>query len=233
LADSPIASDDHHHDGTLKSPKGSSGPLTFRRLFGFDRSGPTPPATLAGNPLNPWTIPNAIGYVRLVLIPIFVWLEFRSGGESTLGAIAFAVIAWSDYADGMAARITGQYSRLGTLLDPITDRLLIISGVVVCYRYELLPRWALVVLVIREVFMLVAGRMALKRAIELQVNWPGRLAVWPVMSSIFAALVGWRLVGELFLYIGLALALLATAMYIRDAVADLRGRRNASLTPSS
>ncbi len=52
--------------------------LTFRRLSGLDRSGPPPPETLAGQPLNPWTIPNAIGYVRLALIPVFLILAFRS-----------------------------------------------------------------------------------------------------------------------------------------------------------
>ena len=48
--------------------------LTFRRLSGLDRSGPPPPETLPGAPLRPWTIPNAIGYVRLALIPVFLVL---------------------------------------------------------------------------------------------------------------------------------------------------------------
>ena len=53
------------------------------------------------------------------------------------------MIGWGDYADGIAARVTGQYSRLGALMDPVTDRLLVISGVVVCWHFQLLPRWAL------------------------------------------------------------------------------------------
>ena len=69
----------------------------------------------------------------------------------------FAVIAWSDYFDGIAARVTGQYSRMGALLDPLVDRLLIIAGVIVCWKFELLPRWALAVLAARELFMLVPG----------------------------------------------------------------------------
>ena len=52
--------------------------LTFRRLFGLDRSGPPPPMTLAGAPLNPWTIPNAIGFVRLALIPVFFVVAMSS-----------------------------------------------------------------------------------------------------------------------------------------------------------
>src|SRR5205085_2806514 len=100
--------------------------------------------------------------VRLALIPVFLVLSLSSDtGTDALPAIIFAVVAWSDYADGIAARVTGQYSRFGALLDPIVDRLLIISGVVACWYHDLLPRWALAVLVLREAFMLAAGRDAL------------------------------------------------------------------------
>ena len=107
-------------------------------------------------------------------------------------ATLFAVIGWGDYADGIAARVTGQYSRLGALMDPVTDRLLVICGVVVCWHFELLPRWALAVLAVRELLMLVLGRYALSRGVELRINWPGRLAVAPVMGSFFFAMVGLR-----------------------------------------
>ena len=98
------------------------------RLLGLDRSGPPPPETRAGQPLRPWTIPNAIGFVRLALIPVFLIVALSSDdGSARSPAILFAVIGWGDYADGIAARVTGQYSRLGALMDPITDRLLVIS----------------------------------------------------------------------------------------------------------
>ena len=130
--------------------------LTFRRLSGLDRSGPPPPETQAGAPLRPWTIPNAIGYVRLALVPVFLVLALQSeSGTDALPAVLFAVIGWSDYADGIAARVTGQYSRMGALLDPLVDRMLIIAGVIVCWKFELLPRWALALLAARELFMLV------------------------------------------------------------------------------
>ena len=81
---------------------------------------------MAGAPLRPWTIPNAIGYVRLALIPVFLVLALSSeSGTDALPAVLFAVIGWSDYLDGIAARVTGQYSRLGALLDPLVDRLLV------------------------------------------------------------------------------------------------------------
>lgn len=198
-------------------------PLTARRLLGLDRSGAPPPATLAGAPLNPWTIPNAIGFARLALVPVFLVVAFSSDdGVGLWPALLFAVIGWGDYADGMAARITRQYSRLGALMDPVTDRLLVICGVVVNWHFELLPRWALAVLVARELLMLVLGQHALRRGVELRINWPGRLAVAPVMGGLFFPLCGLQTLGELCLYLGLVLALMATALYLRDGARALR-----------
>ena len=57
-----------------------------------------------------------------------------------------------------------------------------ICGVIVCWDFRLLPRWALAVLAAREALMLVLGRYALARGVELRINWPGRLAVAPVMA---------------------------------------------------
>lgn len=195
------------------------------RLLGLDRSGPPPPETAAGRPLRPWTIPNAIGYLRLALIPVFLVSALTSRhGQGALPATLFAVIGFGDYADGIAARLTRQYSRLGALMDPVTDRLLVLCGVVVCWHFALLPRWALGVLAARELAMLALGRYGLARGLELSINWPGRLAVAPVMGSFFFAIATLPRVGEVMLYAGLALALLATALYVRSGLRQARGR---------
>ena len=207
-------------------------PLTFRRLFGLDRSGPPPPATLRGAPWNPWTVPNAIGFIRLALIPVFLVIALSSGdGVSALAVVVFAVIGWSDYLDGIAARVTGQYSRFGALLDPFVDRLLVVSGLVVCWHFELLPRWAIALVVFRELFLLVLGLLAQRRGLELRINWPGRLAVWPTMSAIFFALVGLLTLAEVLLYCGLALAWYAVLLYLRDGFTQL-GRLRAGSPPA-
>ncbi|MFL5817009.1 MAG: CDP-alcohol phosphatidyltransferase family protein [Conexibacter sp.] len=203
--------------------------LTVRRLLGLDRSGPPPAATLAGAPLNPWTIPNAIGFARLLLIPVFLFVALSSDdGVGAPQAILFAVIGWGDYADGMAARVTRQYSRLGTLMDPVTDRLLVICGVIVNWHFELLPRWALAVLVAREVLMIVLAQLGLRRGVDLRINWPGRLAVAPVMGGLFFPMCGLETLGEILLYVGLALALTATALYLRDGWRTMRRGRPSS-----
>ena len=199
--------------------------LTFRRLSGLDRSGPPPPQTLAGQPLNPWTIPNAIGYVRLALIPVFLVLALSSDdGTDPLPVVIFALIGWSDYLDGIAARVTGQYSRLGTLLDPLVDRLLTLAGVIVCWHFELLPRWGLALLAVRELFVVALVRWGMRHDIDLKVNWLGRAGVWPVMSALFFAMVGVEWLAHASLYLGLVLVFGSAAQYVRDGLRQYRAR---------
>jgi CDP-diacylglycerol--glycerol-3-phosphate 3-phosphatidyltransferase len=199
--------------------------LTFRRLSGLDRSGPPPPETLPGAPWRPWTIPNAIGYVRLALLPVFLVLALSSeNGTDALPLILYAVIGWTDYLDGISARVTGQYSRLGTLLDPLVDRLLVLSGVIVCWHFELLPHWGLALLGLRE--LLVIGLVAYGRrhGIELKVNWLGRWGVWPVMSALFFAMAGVEWLAHGSLYLGLVLYLASAVQYFRDGRRQYRAR---------
>jgi cardiolipin synthase len=222
VAEPPVEEPRERH-----APGGGGGRrrLTFARLSGLDRSGPPPAETQSGSPLRPWTIPNAIGFTRLALIPVFLVVALSSGdGNDALAATLFAVIGWGDYADGIAARVTRQYSRLGALMDPVTDRLLVVSGAVVCWRFDLLPRWALAVLAARELAMLALGRYGLRHGVDVRINWPGRLSVAPVMGAFFFAMAGLEGVGEVMLYVGLALVLAATALYVRTGLAALRAK---------
>ena len=202
--------------------------LSKKRLLGLDRSGGPPPETQKGQPLRPLTIPNIVSYARLALLPVFLAMAFSSDdGRGLAIAMVFWLIAAGDQIDGLLARVTGQYSRLGALLDPLTDRALVICGAVVCWHFELLPRWALAALGVRELFMLVLTQLGMRRGMDLQINMVGRWAVWPVMFAIFLTLLTDTWVADVSLYLGLVLTLWATAIYVKDGIDFVRG------TPSS
>ena len=101
---------------------------------------------------------------------------------------------------------------------PVLIATLVVSGVIVCWHFELLPRWALGVLAAREVVMLVLTQIGLRHGLDLEVKMIGRWAVWPTMFSLFLAMVSVTWVAEALLYIGLAMTLWATALYIRDGL---------------
>jgi cardiolipin synthase len=201
----------------------------LRRRFGLDRSGPKPKQTRKGEPLHPWTLPNFVGYLRLALLPVFLVLAYNTDdGTSVLSAMIFWAIAAGDYLDGFLARATGQYSRLGALLDPFIDRLTILSGAVVCWSFELLPRWALLVLALRELVMLFLAQYGLRHGVDVEVNWPGRISVFPIMGGIFLALLAPGWVATTLLIWGLVMAIIATVLYARTGMRAARAARAAS-----
>ena len=194
--------------------------LTKGRLVGLDRSGPEPIETRRGQPLRPFTIPNLIGYARLAAIPVFLVLAFESGdGRTAPAAVLYALIAGGDYIDGLVARATGQYSRMGAILDPIVDRLTILAGVAVCWHFELLPRWALAALLVRELVTVTLAQVGLRRGLDVEINWLGRIGVWLAMTGIFIALAVETWISTTVLLTGLAALILATLLYVRSAFA--------------
>jgi cardiolipin synthase (CMP-forming) len=189
-----------------------------RRLFGLDRSGPLPLQTRAGEPLRPFTLPNLVGYTRLASIPVFLFLAFESGdGRVASATVLYLWITLGDFVDGLLARATGQYSRLGALLDPVVDRLAALAGAAVCWHFELLPRWALVLLAVREVATLVLARVALRRGIELEISWVGRLSTLFTFGGLFWSLVIESWVTVAIFLIGVALGIAATTLYVQAA----------------
>ena len=203
---------------------------TKRRLFGIDRSGPLPSQTRRGAPLHPWTIPNLVGYLRLAAIPVFLVLAFNTeDGRAVAPALLYLAITAGDYLDGFLARATGQYSRMGALLDPVVDRAAVLAGAAVCWHFELLPRWALALLAVREVATLVLAQLALRRGIDLEINWIGRIAVFLIFGGIFWSMVlDWWIIRAGFV-VGVLMSLIATLIYVREA----RGRAQALMQPSS
>jgi cardiolipin synthase len=186
--------------------------------MGLDRSGPEPVQTRAGQPLRPFTIPNLIGYVRLAAIPVFLVLAFDSGdGRDALASVIFLAIALGDLLDGFVARATGQYSRMGALLDPVVDRLTILSGVIVCWHFDLLPHWAIALLVLREVSTLGLSYYGLRHGVDLEITWVGRIAVFLIMGGIFWSMVFDWVILRIGFSIGVLLAVTATVLYVRDA----------------
>jgi phosphatidylglycerophosphate synthase len=194
-------------------------------LLGLRRGGEAPPATRAGQPLRPLTLPNLVGYVRIGLIAAFLAIALGSeDGRVALATTCWAVAAASDYLDGLLARATGQYSRLGALMDPSVDRAVILSGVIVDWKFELLPRWALAALAARELVMIVLVLAALRRGLDIEINWVGRIAVWPTMMGVGGALFMDSWVVEALLYAGIAGAVLASLLYVRAGVRKLNER---------
>src|SRR5215210_7204455 len=98
------------------------------------------------------TIPNALSFVRLLLVPVFLWLVLGPKYD----ALALAVLMVSgitDYLDGKLARRLNQTSKIGAILDPVADRFFILAVVIGLGYRDIIPWWLAVILPLRDVFL--------------------------------------------------------------------------------
>jgi cardiolipin synthase len=121
------------------------------------------------------TAPNVLSALRLASVPFFVWL-FVSGRENAAVAV-YAIFAWTDFFDGYIARRTNSITRLGQLLDPLADRVLIVALAVALVARDVLPLWLALGVIGRDVLVLalwpLLERIGMRR---IQVNFTGKTA---------------------------------------------------------
>jgi cardiolipin synthase len=129
------------------------------------------------------TVPNALSFVRILLIPVFVALL---AGEGTRlgGFLLMAAVLATDWVDGVVARRTGQVTELGKLLDPFADRLAMVAALVTLVVLELFPLWAALLVVVRDVVVAGAGVYLLRKGIRIDVRMLGKYATFTLMWGI-------------------------------------------------
>ena len=186
-------------------------------------------------PERVWTLPNALSVLRLLGVPLFLWLLL--GPESDGWALIVLMIAGiTDWADGKLAKWLNQYSRLGALLDPAADRLYIMSALVALALREIVPYWVMALLVGRELVLGVA-LLVLRRYgyPPLQVHYLGKAATLLLLYAFPALLIaqgeGWlaTLVEPFawaFTIWGTALYLLAGVLYVVQVAGIVRAVRS-------
>jgi CDP-diacylglycerol--glycerol-3-phosphate 3-phosphatidyltransferase len=171
-------------------------------------------------------IPNALTIARFAAVPVFAWLYLRAGEGPAWGAgIFFAAAAATDQVDGYLARRWAVQSRFGTVADPLADRVMIGTAVVLMWATGRIPLLAAAVVIGRDLALVAGYKLLAPRGLELEVTFLGKLATWILYAALCFVIVteegtGWPLV---LLWIGVGLALLAAAQYVvrtRQALAD-------------
>lgn len=137
-----------------------------------------------------FTIPNVLSFLRLLGVPLFLWLILVEEADLwALAVLAFSGV--SDYLDGKLARRWNQISRVGELLDPLADRLYIFSTIVAFTLRDIIPLWFAVVLVSRDVFLL--GLVPFLRRhglLSLPVHFLGKAATFCLLYAFPLLLLG-------------------------------------------
>lgn len=143
-----------------------------------------------------FTLPNVISFIRLLMIPVFLVLLFHD--LNLAATLLFAIAASTDWVDGQVARRTNQVSKLGQLLDPAVDRLLMIAGVAGLFFVGRLPLWIILFVLIRDLILLVGGGYILKRyQVRVPVIYLGKVATTLLYIGFAGILLNWPLLAGL------------------------------------
>lgn len=182
-----------------------------------------------------FSIANIITVLRLALIPFFYW-ALVYGGSDTLAFGLFVLTASTDWVDGLIARSTGTVTRIGKIIDPLVDRLLIAASLIGLYSVGRISLWLLVLLIGRDVYLLYGAWVLERHGLRLDVTWLGKTTTVVLMAG-FAGLVwnfpwvdvpafahvvlgrasftigGTRPIGAYLVYLGVVLSLTAAIQY--------------------
>ncbi|MEW6059967.1 MAG: CDP-alcohol phosphatidyltransferase family protein [Actinomycetota bacterium] len=171
------------------------------------------------------TLPNAISFGRVLLIPVFVGLILHRGTELA-GLLLFGAVASTDWVDGAIARRTGRITKLGEVLDPTADRLALGAGLIALVVRGVFPLWAALLVLVRDAAVLIAGAaLMVSRRACIEVRFVGKSATFGLMTAI--PLVAWGNLGFAFGHAALALGwtffgvaiieyYVAAALYVGD-----------------
>ncbi len=169
-------------------------------------------------------LPNTLTVSRILVIPIFVFLFSSPTPERSVAAgFVFLVAALTDLLDGYLARRRGQITNLGKLLDPVADKLLVASALILLVQFQRVEVWLAIVMIARELIVTGARAVAAKEGFVVPADSYGKLKVVCQISGTLCLILeeviripyfDLHIIGTLVLYIALAVALISGGRYL-------------------
>ncbi len=170
-----------------------------------------------------WTIPNGLTVLRLLLVIPMILCLSRGHILPAAGLMILAVV--TDLTDGLVARKLNQCSDFGRLLDPVVDKLAVVSVslfLVLSPDFHL-PLWFFVFVAVREIAVLSLSLMMVRRNSRIQEsNKPGKRSAFAIGIAVLAFAVKWEPVAQVALWVAVLLTLYSTAVYFRLFLAAMR-----------
>ncbi|MDQ1666607.1 MAG: CDP-diacylglycerol---glycerol-3-phosphate 3-phosphatidyltransferase [Actinomycetota bacterium] len=199
-------------------------------------SKPLPAGDITHHPVSAWNIANALTVARLVLVPVFLVLLLRDGGDSDrwrVGAfLTFAIASVTDRVDGQIARRRGLVTDFGKIADPIADKMLIGAALVGLSVLDQLPWWITVVVLVREVGVTLLRFFVIRHGV-MPASRGGKLKT--LMQAVAIGLLVLPLEGLLHdvalvvMYVAVAVTVVTGADYVLRAARLRRTSERAAL----
>ncbi len=164
-------------------------------------------------------VPNALTLLRILLLPVVVWRFVI--GDATGALIAYMAAMLTDALDGIIARKTNQITALGKLLDPIADKLSLVTLLGLFVSSGEIPLWVLAIILFKEVMMVIGGGVALKHGIVVYALPIGKVTTVTFVLSMVARFISVLPLADVLLWISVALSMVALVWYAVDLMKKL------------
>lgn len=162
-------------------------------------------------------LPTILTLSRIVLIPVFVIVVYQ---HPFWGAAVFGIASITDFLDGYFARRSGQVTKFGIILDPLADKFLIISALVVLVDMARLSAWIAIVIIVREFFVTGLRVVALSKDIVIRAEMGGKLKTTTQIIAVLCLILGGSIfdidlydIGIIFVWAALVLSVISGIQY--------------------
>src|SRR4030067_1508061 len=164
--------------------------------------------------LNP---PIILTLSRILLVPIFILTVYQ---HPIFGALIFGIASITDFLDGYLARHFGEITKLGIILDPIADKFLVVSALIVLVDMERLPAWIAIVIIVREFLVTGLRAVALSQNVIIPAEMGGKIKTFAQIIAILCLILTGSIVdidlydiGIILIWIALALSVISGIQY--------------------
>ncbi|MCY3729645.1 MAG: CDP-diacylglycerol--glycerol-3-phosphate 3-phosphatidyltransferase [Nitrospira sp.] len=174
-----------------------------------------------------FNLPNALTFLRILLVPVYIGLfSTPTAVRSTWAAAIFGLAALTDWLDGYIARRRGQVTKIGRLFDPIADKFLVISGLVLLVQFQRIAAWLAIALIVRDLAVTGIRFVSASRGIIIAAGTLGKYkVVLQIIAIIILTLEGavsfsflnMHLLGTVTLYVALLFSLVSAGQYLLEA----------------
>lgn len=137
-------------------------------------------------------LPTVLTLSRIVLIPFFIMV---TPYNPFLGALIFGIASVTDFLDGYIARKRGQITKFGIILDPIADKFLVISALILLVDMARLPAWIAIIIIVREFLVTGLRAVALSRDIVIPAEMGGKLKTAAQITAILCFILDVNVLG--------------------------------------
>jgi CDP-diacylglycerol--glycerol-3-phosphate 3-phosphatidyltransferase len=181
-------------------------------------------------------LPNLLTFARILLIPVFILLFSVPTPDRAIGAaVVFIIAAVTDLLDGYLARRRSQVTRLGRLLDPVADKLLVVSGLVLLVQFQRVAAVVAILIIAREVAVTGVRAIAASEGLVMSAETTGKYKMVAQVIAIVMLILDHALdpflgdlqvpvIGTLLLYVALALGLYSGGRYLMTFWREIASR---------